>query len=71
MSAQKTRAGLLVMLLTTLIFSSQDGITKHLIGSYPVAMVVMLRFWFFGAAACLIASRRAGGMRAAIATQHP
>ena len=71
MSERRTRRGLWLMILTTVIFSSQDGITKHLTGSYPVAMVVMLRFWFFGAAACLIASRRAGGFRAAIATRHP
>ena len=71
MSEQRTRAGLWLMILTTVIFSAQDGITKHLTGTYPVAMVVMLRFWFFGAAACLIASRRAGGLRAAIATSHP
>ena len=71
MSEQKTRAGLLLMLLTTVIFSSQDGMTKHLTGAYPVAMVVMFRFWFFGAAAVLIASRRAGGLRAAVVTHHP
>ena len=71
MNEGRTRRGLLLMVLTTLIFSSQDGITKHLTGSYPVAMIVMLRFWFFGVAACLIASRRAGGLRVAIATSHP
>ena len=71
MSEQRTRTGLWLMILTTVIFSSQDAITKHLTGSYPVAMVVMLRFWFFGAAACLMASRKAGGFRAAIATSHP
>lgn len=71
MSEQRTRAGLWLMILTTVIFSAQDSITKHLTGSYPVAMVVMLRFWFFGAAACLIASRRAGGLRAAVVTHHP
>lgn len=58
------------MILATVIFSAQDGITKHLTGHYPVAMVVMLRFWFFGVAACLIASWRSGGFRAAIATRH-
>ena len=71
MTEQRLRAGLWLMILTTVIFSAQDGITKHLTGTYPVAMVVMLRFWFFGAAACLITSRRAGGLRAAIATHHP
>ncbi len=71
MTEQNTRRGLLLMVLTTMIFSSQDGITKHLTGHYPVAMVVMLRFWFFGAAAIVISARRAGGIRAAIATRHP
>ncbi|MBC7476573.1 MAG: DMT family transporter [Pseudorhodobacter sp.] len=71
MTEQSTRNGLWLMVLTTVIFSSQDGITKHLAGSYPVAMVVMLRFWFFGAAALVIASRQAGGIRAAVTTRHP
>jgi drug/metabolite transporter (DMT)-like permease len=71
MTEQNTRRGLWLMVLTTVIFSSQDGITKHLTGSYPVAMVVMLRFWFFGAAAFVISARRAGGVRAALATAHP
>lgn len=71
MTEQNTRTGLWLMVLTTVIFSSQDGITKHLAGHYPVVMVVMLRFWFFGAAALVIAARRAGSIRAAIATRHP
>ncbi|MBC7479544.1 MAG: EamA/RhaT family transporter, partial [Pseudorhodobacter sp.] len=71
MTEQSTRNGLWLMVLTTVIFSSQDGITKHLAGSYPVAMVVMLRFWFFGAAALVIASGQAGGIRAAVTTRHP
>ena len=43
MTEQNTRAGLWLMVLTTVIFSSQDGITKHLAGNYPIAMVVMVR----------------------------
>ncbi len=71
MTEQNTKRGLLLMVLTTMIFSSQDGITKHLTGSYPVAMVVMLRFWFFGVAALILSSRRAGGLMAAVRTKHP
>ena len=71
MTEQNTRRGLLLMILTTMIFSSQDGITKHLTGNYPVAMVVMLRFWFFGAAAFVMSSRRAGGTMVALRTCHP
>jgi len=71
MTEQNTRRGLLLMILTTMIFSSQDVITKHLTGSYPVAMVVMLRFWFFGVAALAISSRLEGGVKAALRTHHP
>jgi drug/metabolite transporter (DMT)-like permease len=71
MTEQNTKRGLLLMVLTTMIFSSQDGITKHLTGNYPVAMVVMLRFWFFGVAALILSSRRAGGLMAAVRTKHP
>ena len=71
MTEQNTKRGLLLMVLTTMIFSSQDGITKHLTGNYPVAMVVMLRFWFFGVAAMILSSRRAGGLMAAVRTKHP
>ncbi len=71
MTEQNTRAGLWLMVLTTVIFSSQDGITKHLAGNYPIAMVVMVRFWAFGVAAMIISSRRAGGLRAAVVTRHP
>ncbi|WP_354001939.1 DMT family transporter [Stagnihabitans tardus] len=38
--------GILYMVATTLIFSAQDGITRHMATHYPVQMVVMLRFWF-------------------------
>ena len=71
MTEQNTRAGLLIMVLCTMVFSLQDVITKHLTGAYPVAMVVMLRFWFFGAAALIMTARRAGGARAALRTHHP
>jgi len=71
MTEQNTRRGLLLMVLTTMIFSSQDGITKHLTGTYPVAMVVMLRFWFFGLAALVLSARMAGGLMAAVRTKHP
>lgn len=71
MTEAQTRKGLWFMVLTTMIFAAQDGVTKHLTGTYPVAMVVMLRFWFFAVGACLIAARRSGGLRKAIVTQHP
>ncbi|MEO6298442.1 MAG: DMT family transporter, partial [Paracoccaceae bacterium] len=43
----------------------------HLTGEYPVAMVVMLRFWFFGAFAVALTARTPGGIKTAIQTRHP
>ncbi|WP_298841845.1 DMT family transporter [uncultured Roseobacter sp.] len=59
------------MLLTTFVFALQDGISRHLAGSYNVIMVVMIRYWFFAAFVIAVASRREGGVRAAAATRQP
>ncbi|MCW1919268.1 DMT family transporter [Rhodobacter sp. KR11] len=50
--------GILFMVATTLIFSVQDGITRHMTTHYPVQMVVMLRFWFIAVLMGGIAWRR-------------
>ncbi len=65
------RAAVLLMLLTTFVFALQDGISRHLAGSYNVIMVVMIRYWFFAAFVIAVASRREGGVRAAAATRQP
>ena len=71
MSEQNTRTGIWLMVLTTFIFAMQDGISRHLAGEYNVLMVVMIRYWFFAAFVMAVASRKAGGLRAAAATQQP
>ncbi len=71
MNLQNTRLGILLMIVTTFIFSVQDGISRHLAGEYNVLMVVMIRYWFFAAFVITIASRNAGGIRAAAATSQP
>ncbi len=71
MSAQNTRAGIALMVLTTFIFAMQDGISCHLAGEYNVMMVVMIRYWFFAAFVMAVAARKAGGLRAAAATRQP
>ncbi len=71
MSAQNTRAGIALMVLTTFIFAMQDGISRHLAGEYNVMMVVMIRYWFFAAFVMAVAARKAGGLRAAAATRQP
>ena len=71
MQTQNTRLGILLMVATTVVFSLQDGISRHLAQEYNVLMVVMIRYWFFAAFVIVVASRRAGGLRAAAATGQP
>ncbi|SLN75008.1 EamA-like transporter family protein [Roseovarius gaetbuli] len=71
MNAQNTRLGIWLMITTTFIFAMQDGISRHLASEYNVLMVVMIRYWFFAAFVMTIASRKAGGLRAAAATSQP
>lgn len=71
MKTQNLRLGILLMTLTSLIFSVQDGISRHLSGTYNPYLVVMFRFWFLGVFATLLALRHAGGFRAAIRTAVP
>jgi drug/metabolite transporter (DMT)-like permease len=68
---QNTRLGIWLMIATTFVFSVQDGLSRHLAGEYNVVMVVMIRFWFFAAFVIALASRNAGGVRAAVRTRHP
>lgn len=63
--------GIWLMIATTLVFAMQDGISSHLAGEYNVLMVVMIRYWFFGAFVIAVASRKAGGIRAVAATKQP
>ena len=66
-----TRLGIALMIATTAVFAAQDGISRHLAGEYNVYMVVMIRYWFFAAFVISVASRKAGGMRAAAASAVP
>ena len=63
--------GIALMILTTMVFSVQDGVSRHLAGEYNVLMVVMIRYWFFAAFVIAIAKRHAGGIRAAARTEQP
>ncbi|NUB46017.1 DMT family transporter [Fertoebacter nigrum] len=71
MTEQNTRLGIGLMVVTTLIFALQDGISRHLAGEYNVMMVVMIRYWFFAAFVIAIAARTAGGLRAAVKSRFP
>lgn len=65
------RLGIYLMIATTFVFAMQDGISRHLAGEYNVFMVVMIRYWFFAAFVITIASRQAGGIKAAAKTEQP
>ncbi|GHD98358.1 RhaT family transporter [Defluviimonas sp. 20V17] len=71
MTEQNTRLGILLMVATTFVFALQDGISRHLAGSYNVFMVVMIRYWFFAAFVIVVTARRPGGIRRALKPRFP
>lgn len=71
MREQNTRRGILLMVATTMVFSMQDGLSRHLAGTYNVYMVVMIRYWFFAAFVLTLSTRSPGGLRRAAATKQP
>lgn len=71
MTAQNTKAGILLMIAATFVFAMQDGISRHLASQYNVAMMVMIRYWFFAALVLGIAARKPGGIRGTAASGLP
>ena len=71
MTQQNTRLGVWLMIATAFVFAMQDGISRHLAGEYNVAMIIMIRFWFFAAFVLALAARQPGGIRAAARTRRP
>ncbi|MCT4607838.1 MAG: DMT family transporter [Pelagimonas sp.] len=71
MAQQNTRTGIWLMVLTTLLFALQDGVSKHLASEYNSMMVVMIRYWFFAAFVIAMAARHAGGLKAAAQSGMP
>lgn len=61
--------GIALMIATTFVFAVQDGISRHLAGTYNVWMVVMIRYWFFALFVVTLALRGAG-LRAVAQTGH-
>ncbi len=65
-----TRAGIWLMIATTLVFALQDGISRHLASEYNVFMVTTVRYWFFAAFVIAVARRSEGSVRAAARTSQ-
>lgn len=70
MGQNNTRLGILLMIGATIVFALQDGISRHLAGTYNTYMVVMVRYWFFAAFVLFLATRAPGGIRAAARTEQ-
>ncbi len=64
------RAGIALMIGATIVFALQDGISRHLAGTYNTYMVVMIRYWFFAAFVITLAARSPGGLGAATRTSQ-
>lgn len=71
MAEQNTLRGILYMLLATLIFSAQDGLSKHLSEAANPVFVVMVRFWALMVFALVLSSRQPGGIAGQIRTARP
>ena len=70
-AAQNIGRGIWLMVIVTIIFAIQDGISRHLSGAYNVYMVVTIRYWFFALFTLTLAARSSGGLRAALTTKQP
>lgn len=51
------------MILCTLVFATQDGVSRHLGEKYSVATIVAIRFWIFAVFVMVWAAVRGGGIR--------
>ena len=71
MTKQNERLGILLMIVTTIVFASQDGLSKYLATEYNVYMVVMIRYWFFAAFVISMSSRGTGGIKHIAKTKSP
>ena len=71
MIKQNELLGILLMVTTTIVFASQDGLSKYLATEYNVYMVVMIRYWFFAAFIMTISSRKPGGIKQVAKTKTP
>ena len=62
--------GILLMILTTMIFAVQDGISRYLAENYNVLTIVMIRYWAFALFVIALSHYR-GGVRSIAKTSRP
>lgn len=63
--------GYIFTLLAIVIFSIQDGISKHLGAIYPPVFVAMIRYWAFALFAIALAARTREGLKITATTRRP
>jgi len=68
--SRNPKLGIWLMVAAVAAFAAQDGFSRYLASEYNTLMVVMVRYWVFAGFVLLLASRRPGGMRAAVASRH-
>lgn len=68
--SQDNRRGIILMIIATIIFAIQDGISRHLASEYNVFLVVMLRYWFLVLFVLAMAARKSGGIRRVAQSQR-
>ena len=59
------------MILTSLVFALQDGVSRHLASNYHVITVVAIRFWFMAAFTLSVSAGREGGIARFARTAYP
>jgi len=64
------RLGIVLMIATTFVFAMQDGLSRYLAGEYNVMMIVMIRYWFFGAFVIALARLKHGSVRRVASTSQ-
>jgi drug/metabolite transporter (DMT)-like permease len=70
-ASDNPRLGIALMILATLVFALQDGISRHLAASYNVLTVVTIRYWFFAVFVIVLAAARGGGLARVARTRQP
>ena len=63
--------GIILIILTNLVFATQDGITKHLAQQYHVFSIIMIRYWAFAAFVIILSMMSKGGIRTVASTKMP
>ena len=68
--ADPTVKGIVMLVVATLFFASQDALTKHLVQTLPASQIVAVRFFFFALFA-LVYVGRSTGIKAAFHSRRP